>query len=93
MPGLVIRPYRTIARGYSIGEIKKPFSSAFFSLLIELSTATQEVCLTPADKIKVKIIRNRRERDSNPRYGFPYNAFRKHPYQPLRHPSSFLNLF
>ncbi len=29
----------------------------------------------------------RRERDSNPRYGFPYSGFQDHPFQPLTHPS------
>jgi hypothetical protein len=30
----------------------------------------------------------RRERDSNPRYGFPYSGFQDHPFQPLTHPSA-----
>ena len=29
----------------------------------------------------------RRERDSNPRYGFPYSGFQDRPFQPLTHPS------
>src|SRR5437667_9983797 len=36
----------------------------------------------------------RRERDSNPRYGFPYSGFQDHPFQPLTHPSAaVLNAF
>ena len=30
----------------------------------------------------------RRERDSNPRYGFPYSGFQDHRHQPLGHPSA-----
>ncbi len=30
----------------------------------------------------------RRERDSNPRYGFPYSGFQDRPFQPLTHPSA-----
>jgi hypothetical protein len=30
----------------------------------------------------------RRERDSNPRYGFPHSGFQDHPFQPLTHPSA-----
>jgi hypothetical protein len=32
----------------------------------------------------------RRERDSNPRYGFPYSGFQDRPFQPLTHPSNLL---
>src|SRR6185503_15036558 len=31
---------------------------------------------------------NRRERDSNPRYGFPYSGFQDHRHRPLGHPSA-----
>src|SRR6266481_6892951 len=31
----------------------------------------------------------RRERDSNPRYGFPYSGFQDRPFQPLTHPSAY----
>ena len=31
----------------------------------------------------------RKERDSNPRYGYPYNGFRDRPDRPLRHLSFF----
>ena len=30
----------------------------------------------------------RRERDSNPRYGFPYSGFQDRLFQPLTHPSA-----
>ncbi len=30
----------------------------------------------------------RRERDSNPRYGFPYIGFQDRLFQPLTHPSA-----
>jgi hypothetical protein len=30
----------------------------------------------------------RRERDLNPRYGFPYSGFQDRPFQPLTHPSA-----
>jgi hypothetical protein len=30
----------------------------------------------------------RRERDSNPRYGFPYSGFQDHRHRPLGHPSA-----
>ena len=33
----------------------------------------------------------RRERDSNPRYGFPYSGFQDRPFQPLTHPSARAN--
>src|ERR1043165_4129208 len=35
----------------------------------------------------------RRERDSNPRYGFPYSGFQDHPFQPLTHPSNPVSTF
>src|SRR5262245_26573119 len=31
----------------------------------------------------------RRERDSNPRHGFPYSGFQDHRHRPLGHPSVF----
>ena len=33
-------------------------------------------------------VRWRRERDSNPRYGFPYSGFQDRLFQPLTHPSA-----
>src|ERR1035441_8756235 len=33
----------------------------------------------------------RRERDSNPRYGFPYSGFQDRLFQPLTHPSAVVN--
>src|SRR5271157_2844892 len=35
----------------------------------------------------------RRERDSNPRYGFPYSGFQDRLFQPLTHPSNLLAPF
>lgn len=35
----------------------------------------------------------RRERDSNPRYGYPHNGFRDRPVQPLRHLSAVLAMY
>ena len=36
---------------------------------------------------------SRRERDSNPRYSYPYTAFRVRPDRPLRHLSNMFGLF
>src|SRR2546422_5461752 len=38
--------------------------------------------------LQTKHIIWRRERDSNPRYGFPYSGFQDRPFQPLTHPSA-----
>jgi hypothetical protein len=34
------------------------------------------------------LVKWRRERDSNPRYGFPYSGFQDRLFQPLTHPSA-----
>jgi hypothetical protein len=42
----------------------------------------------PGTVPRSNLIKWRRERDSNPRYGFPYIGFQDRLFQPLTHPSA-----
>src|SRR5216684_4158548 len=53
----------------------------------EIDTA-QQVSSEAGSMLQHQVNVWRRERDSNPRYGFPYSGFQDRLFQPLTHPSA-----
>ena len=77
-----VRPTPDRAENESAGRSRRRSACARFACFGETSRRSRPEFMAGAGGW-------RRERDSNPRYGFPYSGFQDHRHRPLGHPSAF----